>query len=351
MRVLVHDSKTGFFKLRIETASDIWRLSRLIVPGDHLGAFTHRRDPEAPVDTPAAQRERRGVFLTIRVEQVEFHEFTGHLRVTGPIVEGPFDIGRHHTLDLEAGGDISLTKEEVTGSDWALIDEGKRSRDEPTLIIACVDWSEGAMVRVHGRSLEVVLEVSRRGTGKFVHSPKGKREKEDEDYLSGFVAAIERDGVTAKGIIIAGPGFCKEELAGRLVSSKKVPAPTVVSAGEAGLPGVQELLRSGRAESALKGYLAVEEAAEVEKLMGALGKEGLGAVGAKEVSRAVNMGAVETLLVLDTRLHEADISRIIDDAKGGGGHLLLVRHDGEPGRRLAGLGGIAATLRYKLPLA
>jgi protein pelota len=351
MKVLVHDPKTNYFRLRLENSSDLWRLSQLVIPGDILGAFTHRRDPEAPIDTPNAQRERRPVFLKIRVEQIEFHEFTGHLRFTGPIVEAPFDIGRHHTLDIEEGGDVSLNKEAVTGSDWALIDEGKRSKEEPTLIIVCLDWSEGALARIHGRSVEIVLEVTRRGTGKYVHSSKGKREKEDEDYLAGFIQVLEREAVKAKGVVIAGPGFCKEELISRWSESGKGPTPTIASASEAGLPGINELLRSGKAENALKGYMAVEEASQVERLVLALGKEGLGAVGLKEVSRAVDMGAVETLLVLDSRLHDTGVARIIGAARDGGGKVLLVRHDGEPGKRLLGLGGIAATLRYRLPLS
>jgi protein pelota len=351
MKVLVHDPKTNYFRLRLENSSDLWRLSQLVQKGDIVGAFTHRRDPEAPMDTPNAQKERRPVFLKIRVEQIEFHEFTGHLRFTGPIVEAPFDIGRHHTLDIEEGGDVSLNKEEVTGSDWALIDEGKHTKEDPVLIIVCLDWSEGALARIHGRSVEVVVEVSRRGTGKYVHSAKGKREKEDEEYLDGFIQVLEREAVKAKGVVIAGPGFCKEELIRRWAEEGKGPAPTIASASEAGLPGVNELLRSGRAENALKGYMAVEEASQVERVVQALGKEGLGAVGPKEVSRAVNMGAVEVLLVLDTRLHETDIARLIGSARQGGAKVLLVRHEGEPGKRLLGLGGIAATLRYKLPLA
>ena len=93
-----------------------------------VGSSTTRRDPEAPEDVPGAQRERRRVWLVIQVEQVETHDFSGHGRLTGPIVEGPFDIGRHHTLDLFTGDDLTLLKEEVTAADRALLDEGLDNR-------------------------------------------------------------------------------------------------------------------------------------------------------------------------------------------------------------------------------
>jgi protein pelota len=352
MKVLVYDKKTHFLKLRVETASDLWRLSRLVVKGDSVGGFTHRRDPEAPADTPEAQRERRPVFLSLRVEKIEFHEFTGHLRFTGPITEAPFDIGRHHTLDFEQGADVSLLKPELNASDWALIDEGKRSLGEPRLVIACIDWSEGTLVRVHGRTNEVIQEFNRTGTGKYVHAPGGKKEKENEQYLVDIVTTLEREVEGAKALIFSGPGFCKESLFRHWKSApRKGPVPLVEATAEAGMPGIQELLRSGKAESALSGSLSAEEAREVERLVRSLGTAGLAAVGPKEVTKASDAGAVERLLVLDTHLREPSVAESLDAVRSGGGKILIVRHEGEAGKRLKGLGGIAAILRYPLALS
>ncbi|HEV2231508.1 MAG TPA: hypothetical protein VGS18_04920, partial [Thermoplasmata archaeon] len=80
MRLLHQDPTTGLLRLRLETPSDLWRIARLAHPGERVGASTTRRDPDAPEDTPAAQRERRRVFLTVLAEQVEFHGFTRRVR-------------------------------------------------------------------------------------------------------------------------------------------------------------------------------------------------------------------------------------------------------------------------------
>lgn len=350
MKVLTYDKKTLFLKLRVETASDVWRLSRLLLEGDSVGAFTNRRDPEAPIDTPEAQRHRRPVFLSIRVEKIEFHEFTGHLRLTGPIVEGPFDIGRHHTLDIETGTDVSITKPQITGSDWAIIDEGKKGSDDPVLVVACVDSSEGAIVRIRGRSRETVQEMTRRGTGKY-SGTAGKRQKDDEEYIGSIIAILEREAQNANGLVIAGPGFCKESVMKVWKETKrKGPQPTLASTSEAGVAGINELLRSGLATKALDGYVVAEEAKQVERLVGALGKSGLGAVGPAECVRAADAGAIEVLLVLDTHLRNSDVSTAIDLVKAQGGKVLIVRHDGEPGKRLGGLGGVSALLRYPVRL-
>src|SRR5579863_919854 len=148
MRIVHEDPRTGVRKLLLQTPSDLWRTARLVRPGDRVGASTTRRDPEAPEDAPAAQRERRRVFLVVQAEQVEFHGFSKHVRVTGPIVEGPFDIGRHHTLDLAEGDEVTVLKRSMSAGDRLLLDEGLAGRDEPTLLLAAVDWGDSALLRL-----------------------------------------------------------------------------------------------------------------------------------------------------------------------------------------------------------
>jgi protein pelota len=348
MKILFQDPHTGLLRLRLETPSDLWRLSRLVQTGDRVGASTTRRDPEVPQDTPAGQRARRTVFLTIRTENVEFHEFTGHVRITGPIVEGPFDIGRFHTLDLEEGSDLAITKDSLSPADRTLLEEGRRGADEPQVLIVAADWGDVAVVRLRGRTLSVVDERSRGAGGKYDRVKSGAREKAREDFLQEVVDVVVPELPKSQAVVLTGPGFFKEELAQRL--SQLSPPPkakvTVAAAAEAGLAGVHELLRSGKAEEALSGSLAARESAEVERLLLALGKEGGAALGPAELKGAVEAGAVETLLVLDTKLRDAAVVPILEAARAARSAVLVVRGDAPPGKRLAGLGGMGGVLRF-----
>ncbi|MDE1819732.1 MAG: pelota family protein [Euryarchaeota archaeon] len=348
MRIYFQDPRTGLIKLRLETPSDLWRISRLILPGDQVGSVTSRRDPEAPSDTPAGQRDRRTVFLTVRAESVEFHEFTGHVRVTGPIVEGPFDQGRYHTLDLEEGGEVALTKSELTSSDRALLDEGKRAVDEPQVLLVCADWGESAVVRLRGRSFGVVDERTRSGSGKYDRVRSSSREKDREAFVEEILHVVQPELERSQAVVVAGPGFLKEELSRRIASLpvSKHPKVSVVPTAESGLAGVNELLRSGKAEEALSTSMAAKEAAEVERLVRALGKDGGAALGPQELRGAVEAAAVETLLVLDSKLRDPATTGLLSAAREAKTALLLVRADGEAGRRLAGLGGMGAVLRF-----
>ncbi len=346
MRLLHHDAATGRFRLRLETPSDLWRVARLVHPGEVVGASTTRRDPEAPEDVAGAERSRRRVFLAVRAEQVEFHGFSRHVRITGPIVEGPFDIGRHHTLDLGEGDEVTVIKPNPTAADRTLLDEGLAGRGEPSVLIAAVDWGDSSLVRVRGRAIEPVADVRRTIAGKRFAGGQGDRDR--GAYVDELVELLGREGPAANALILAGPGFLKEELARRL--AEKAPAlkgkVTVVATSESGRVGVDELLRSGKASEVLRGSVAAEEAEVVEQLVRGLAGGLRAAVGPTEVAEAVEQGAVETLLVSEGALTDPAVLPSLDRARAARARILVVRDEGEAGKRLAALGRVAAILRY-----
>jgi protein pelota len=346
VRLLSRDPTTGLHRLRLETPSDLWRLSRLVRSGDLVGASTTRRDPEAPEDVPGAERTRRRVFLTIRTEQVEFHGFSGHVRLTGPIVEGPFDIGRHHTLDLTEGDEVVILKPTLGAGDRALLDEGLSGKGEPAIVVAAVDWGDSSVVRVRGRAIEPLADVRKTIAGKQFGVASVERDR--AAYLDELFAVVAREAETASALVIAGPGFLKEQLVRRV--QEKAPAlakrTRVYPTSESGRAGVDELLRSGRASEVLAASVAAEEAEIVEALVRALATGTRAAVGRSEVAEAIDVGAVETLLVSDVLLADPEVAALLDRARSGRGRVFLVRADEAAGKKLTALGGIAAVLRY-----
>ena len=293
-----------------------------------------------------AERARRRVFLGVRVEQVEFHGFSQHVRITGPIVEGPFDVGRHHTLDLAEGDEVRLTKPALTAGERALLDEGVEGRGEPTILIAAVDWGDSSIVRLRGRAIEPIADLRRTIAGKRYAGGQG--EKDRASYVEELMGLLRREGPGATAIVLAGPGFLKEELVRRLAEAEPALGhkTRVYPASESGRVGIDELLRSGKASEALRGSVAAEESEIVERLVRSLAGGVRAAVGDREVGEAVEAGATETLLVSDRRLTDPALVTVLDRARQGRARLFVVREEGEAGRRLAAFGGVAAILRY-----
>jgi len=346
VRMLFRDPVTGLRRVRLETPSDLWRIARLVQPGDRVGASTTRRDPEAPMDVAGAERTRRRVFLTVRAEQVEFHGFSKHVRITGPIVEGPFDIGRHHTLDLAEGDDVTLERGELSAGERAILEEGLARSGDPMIVLAAVDWGDSSIVRLRGRAIEPVADVRRTIAGKRYAGGQGDRDR--TAYVEELVALLVREGAPAHALVLAGPGFLKEELARRIQEAAPELARRLrlYPTAESGRVGVDELLRSGKATEVLRGTVAAEEAEVVERLVQALAGGRRAAVGLAEVREAVDAGAAETVLVSETLLPRSDVAEVLDRSRGSRSRLFVVRSEGEAGGRLAALGGIAAILRY-----
>jgi protein pelota len=346
VRLLHHDATTGLYRLRIETPSDLWRVTRFIHPGEIVGASTTRRDPEAPAEVSGAERSRRRAFLAVRAEQVEFHGFSKHVRITGPIVEGPFDIGRHHTLDLGEGDDVAVAKPRPSAADRTILDEGLKGTDDPTIVIAAVDWGDSSIVRVRGRAIEPVADVRRTIAGKRYEGGQG--EKDRAAYVDELLALLRREGAAATVLLVVGPGFLKEELQKRIAEGEPelIKKLKVYSTAESGRVGVDELLRSGKATEALRGSVAAEESEVVERLVRSLGGGSRTALGAAEVAEAVDSGAVETLLLSESLLADAILAPTLDRARAARVRIFVVRDEGEGGHRLTALGRVAAILRY-----
>jgi protein pelota len=346
VRLIHRDPSTGVHRLRLETPSDLWRIARLVRSGDLVGASTTRRDPEAPPDVAGAERTRRRVYLVVRAEQVEFHGFSKHVRITGPIVEGPFDLGRHHTLDLTEGDDVSVAKSNWTTGDRTILEEGLDRKGDPTILVAAVDWGDSSLVRLRGRSVEPVVDLRRTIAGKRYEG--GQAEKDRSSYVAELVMLLRREGMEANAVVIAGPGFLKEELARRLTEEDPALARKmrVYPTAESGRVGVDELLKSGRATEVLRGSVAAEEAEVVERLVRALAGGVRAAVGPVEVAEAVEAGATETILVSESLLPDTSIAATLDRARDARVRLFVVRDDGEAGRKLTALGRIGALLRY-----
>ena len=69
---------------------------------------------------------------------------------------------------------------------------------------------------------------------------------------------------------------------------------------------------------------------------------------AAEVRNAIDYGAAETVIVADTEIRGSRTARMIEDAERLGAGVVVLSTEFEPGKRLLGLGGVAALLRYKI---
>jgi protein pelota len=330
----------GEITLLTESLDDLWHLKFLVDKGDLVFALTHRRATGSLDKLRPEKLERKPVRLGVRVELVEFHIYSNWLRIHGTIESG-VDIGSYHTLNIDVGTDLSIVKcwrpEELLR-----IDEAVSESNRPRVVIALVEEGEATVGVLRQFGVETVSEIR-------MSSGKGMGGDRRGEFLGECAGVLERAAEGDAQIILAGPGFAKEDLLRRIGSvnpelSKKI---TLADASSVGVSGFQEVLRRGAVDKIVEKSRLALDTRLIDDLFREIATDGKAAYGPADVERASSYGAIDTLLVLDILARDPDIEPLIKSVIASRGKLVVVSSEFEPGERLLALGGVAALLRFK----
>lgn len=329
------DLRHNLAKLKPETADDLVVLQNVITPGSFAKSKT-LRSVEVRRGDEKIKAGKRSVILKISVEKAEFHETTGKLRLMGKIIEAPEGIEKaYHTIEI---GPFSFLEVEKEWKKWE-IDKIKGAETKAERVLVCVlDETEADLWEIKERKRHLVHLTCSLGKASGV-STKPKF------YSDIFNMLKEKQ---TNHIVIAGPAFAKEELNKYIKEkdrelSKKIILDSLMQTGETGL---QELLRKGVLERVLKISRISEETKIVELLLEEIAKDGKAVYGIEETKKALEVGAIETLIISDKKIREfEDLVEIAEKMKS---KVMIISSDHEAGEKLFRLGGIAGLLRYKI---
>jgi protein pelota len=334
-----------------ESLDDLWHLAYVLEPGDLVAGDTHRRIQRQEEQMRDTGGEREHMHVTIDVEDVEFHKFSNRLRVAGTIADCSREdqLGLHHTLNVEERDEIEVEKHWKTDQ-LARLNEAVEATDQPDVAIATVEEGEAYIHLVQQYGVDEY--ASFKGT-----TGKGEYARSREELFGDLASALSH--LEAEAIILAGPGFTKQDALDFVEEeypdlAKKI---TTVDTSAVGGRGVHEVLKRGAVEEVQQETRIAEETELIDELTEQIATEGKAAYGIEEVQKAVDFGAVETLLILDERLRkeragegdwEVDVNDLVESVEQQGGDVTVFSHEFAPGDQLRNLGGIAAILRYRL---
>lgn len=344
MKIARRDARTGEIRLRVQNMDDLWHLYNVVEPGDLVFALTARRD-EARADAIRSERaEKRKMWLGIRVEKLEFHEFAEWLRIHGIIEEGPQDIGAYHTLNITKDEELAVRKT-WTRSQLDVLDRAERDTEKPLVTLLAIDDDEAVIAQLRQYGVKKLGIVQSGRSGKYFSQ---KAEKSDSyfDEILGIMTSAGSQGP----LVIIGPGFAKESFSayGRQKQPGLFAECQMVSSGQSGSAAIQEILKKGIGSNVLEDSRVGQETRLVERLLAEIGKEGMYAYGGKEVQSALKAGAVETLMVTSSEVRSGKLEGMMDLARDSGADIVIVSEHHDAGKKLESLGGIGAILRYKI---
>ena len=350
MKKLAFNAKQGKAKIQVDEPDDLWTLSQIIDPGDFVKGKTIRKVQKGTEEK--SKQVKKAVFLKIQAEKIEFSKTSGVLRVGGKVAEGPEDIARGswHSFNLEPGSIITIEKQKWLSYQIEKLSEACRAK-MPKILICVFDREEAyfAMMKKYGYEL--------------VSHMKGKVQKKavEEKVKGSFFAEIIKQiqeydkRYNLERVVAASPAFWKDELMKELKDENLKKKILTATCSFVGSNGINEVMKRPETMEALREVRAAKEINFVESVLAEISKDGNVAYGIKEVEKASFAGAVETLLVSDKLIQKmrekgqyGKLDALMKSVDASKGKISLVSSEHEGGKKLDGIGGIAALLRYKV---
>jgi len=347
MRILKIDKKENFLQLVPEVIDDLWHLERIIEKHDLVSGTTDRK---IKPKSEGAKPERIVLFVTLDVESVEFHRFSGKLRVSGKIVEGKpaefMEFGAQQSLELELGKEVKIKKQRLLQYQIDRLKKAEAGTKKGKILLLVMDDEQANFALLKEFELEETTTIRSHKSGKSF-----KAEETTPKYFSELLEKIL--SMKPEIAIVAGPGFAKENFQRFLQEKGKIPKINFFffSTNSVGKTGLQELLKGNELSKAVQEMQLVKETRLVELLLAELGKNsGLAEYGLRETQKAVEIGAAKLLLVSDKKLLEEReiVEQLMQKAEQMGAEVHLVNAEHEAGKQLESLGGAAALLRFKI---
>jgi protein pelota len=346
MKLLHQDRRTGEIKLYLESLDDLWHLKNLVEPNDLVWGDTYRRGEEQSDKLRTERAEKRRMRLGVRVEKIEYQENQDKLRILGRIEAGPQDIGHHHALMLGAGDNISIFKEEWKRHELERIRSAIDQSLRPSIYFIVLDDTDANVFVMSQFSVKEIGSASRTGAGKMYETKTDK-----QSYFAEIVQILTAT-IQDEPIIVLGPGFAKEALITYMKEKHPELAARMTSAvsGQTGAAGVYEVIKKGLGGKVLDLSRISVETKLIEEVLTRIKLNQPVAYGPKQVSLAVNAGAVETLILTEkvARTRQGEGFMRMTEENSGKVEIMSDTHDA--GKQLDSLGGYAALLRYNIDL-
>lgn len=346
MKVVGRDIERRSIKLRVESSDDLWYLNQILRPGVIVGSMTMRKVDTREDMVRADSPPRKKMYISIRITGTEFQQFTDTFRIMGEIVEAPPEVMGHHSINLDVGETLDVYSETLEKRDLDLIDEAVRRDTGHKGYIISIDDSDCVIYRLWDNGVEEIADFGREGGGKR-YSGGGSFDQ----FYSNIVEDFKPVYNDMAPLIIIGPSFFKKSLEKRLREGlgDRLGRVNIVDTSVGGRGALKDLVRRrGELGEVLDEVRYLQEAEMVDKLMKNIARGSGAAYGMDEVEKALNYGAVESLLICEGKYRTEDGERLMERAKETGSGVIVISSGHEEGRMFEEMGGVGAILRFEI---
>lgn len=357
MKIVELNKSDEIIVVRVENLNDLWALYNVLSPGDHVSTHTSRR----VIFREGTSGERKRMRLTLKVENISFHEFSNRLRIKGTILEGPKDwisYGSYHTFNVEIHDKLTIKKQHWLENEIKRLKElSVKFQSSFNILIIAVESGLATLQLITNFSQKQLATIKKNIPGKRYEQKW--RNKAYEEFFGEIQNVIESNLklTDLKLIIICGPANTRKQLIKYLRNNTNrdyLNKTRSIQASSGTESAILEVLKSKELKKLKHKIKIFEESEKIQKIMELFAKDpDLVAIGMDEVAEAAERGAVKFLLVVDKMIRgtsneqKLKIEEIITNVEYTGGKVHIISSQHPTGRQVTDLGSIIAVLRYK----
>lgn len=339
MKILKLDTRGKEAKILIQSIEELPSLANVIEKGDMLLGKTERKI-KLGGEEGRQKSVRKTITLEIKVTNVS--QETESLRVQGKVTKPTEDIAINsaHTIELTKGSEFKLKKENWFNYQLDQLRDAEKSSQLAKVFLCALDDECASFGELSASGIKYLGKISLRLTKKRLEEKKLNEIKKVAQEV------ISRAGDLQ--IIIASPLFWKELVFKEIKNINPKVAKRVLQADvSAGTKkGLQELLSTGTVDKVMKGVAIAKHERLVNKLLEEIAKDKLAAYGRQEVEFAATGKKISDLLLVDKQ-KLVELQHLIETVEANRGHVHILDSKSDAGKKLKGLSGIAAILKFK----
>ena len=386
---------TGLIRLQADSEEDVWHLYNIIVVGDVVTSTTFRKvDLSSNSGNELAgstNQQRVRMTLSVKVEAIEYDGEAAEMRLRGRVTTEASDqvrVGSYHTLTIAPNRALTVEKVEPPGWDMFALDVIKKACSDKAklgvvdLAVMLVEDGYASLHLVGSEGMHMrVSKIETRMPKKYGAAAAGIG-KAQSKFFSRCALAIGQniDFSAIQCLVLAGPGFTKDELLKNLLLEATRAKGSLESGDSKGggaslLPilenkgkiitahassafghSLQEVLSSPEISKRIANTRASSQTDAINRFHQMLNNDETRAFyGEVPVEAAAEMGAIQDLLITDTLFRTKKTeqrvkwTKMVEGVERGGGKAHIFSSLHVSGEQLNSMGGIAAILRFPMP--
>ncbi|MCX8167205.1 MAG: mRNA surveillance protein pelota [Candidatus Micrarchaeota archaeon] len=339
LKILAEDQNS--VKLLMETDEDVKIIASVISLNDRVSMKTLRKiKKDENVDS-----ERKLVFMKINVQKKEYNNELKKLKLLGKIVECSdqnVQLNSYHSFEIESGSTIAIEKDRWDNIDRYTIQKALRTSKKKLLNLLLMDEQSCIFSELNNSGYSIKVEI------------KGNLSKKSSDYdeekkkyytkILNYLSNIKN----LEPLVIAGPGFAKEDFAKLLIQKLKLKNVKVISASYVNESGLHELINSEELKDIVKDFLIADQQKIVNAFLVHVSKAKDDVVyGIAEVKLALDYHAINHLIVLESLLDNLEVRDIVNKVLDMNLNVTIISDDSEPGQLFSSF-KIAAFTKFKV---